>query len=172
MVVYDEVSGIGEVVEAVGFHTAKHVVLRVEETEGVEQAHGFAAKSKLVGYKNFKGLVDGADTAGKGDEGIAVGDKILFPLGNGGDTHQFADGLGEYNLLGEERGDDSYHVSAPLESGTADDTHEAEITATIEECVAMLGKEDTQLMCCVDVFGVARERGSAEDRYVHCIRVG
>ena len=61
--------------------------------KNVEQAHGFAAQPQLVGYKNFKGLVDGADAAGKGNEGIAVGDKILFPLGNGGDTHQFADGL-------------------------------------------------------------------------------
>ena len=58
-------------------------------------------------------------------------------------------------------------MSTPFERGTADDTHEAEVTATIEECVAVLSKEDTQLMCCVDVFGVARERGSAEDGYVH-----
>ena len=96
-----------------------------------------------------------------------MGDKILFPLGNGGDTHQFADGLGEDNLLGKKRGDDPHDVTAPFKGGTTDDTHEAEITATIEECVAVLGKEDAQLMRCVDVFGVARERGSAEDRYVH-----
>ena len=62
----DEVVGIFEVVEPLLLRVAEHVVLRGEEAEGVEQAHGFAAQPQLVGDQDFERLVQCTDAAGGG----------------------------------------------------------------------------------------------------------
>ena len=92
-----------------------------------------------------------------------MGDKVLLALGNGGNAHQFGDGLGENDLLGEERGDDPYHTASPFKDCTADGAHQPEVAAAVEQRVAALGKELAEVPGCMDILGVAWKCGAAEN---------
>ena len=108
-------------------------------------------------------IVEGADAAGEGHEGVAVGDEVFLALGEGADADELADGLRVDDVVAEEGGDDAHHAAALLQGRAARDAHQSQIATTVEQRVAAAGDGAAELPRGLgDLFAV-RERRPAED---------
>ena len=121
-------------------HLAELLEEGVEEAVEIQQVHRLVYLLELIGDHDLEHLVEGADAAGEGDEGVTVGDDVFLALGHAADADELGDGLRKDYLLAEERGDDAHNMAALGERGATDDTHQAEIAATVDERVPLLGE--------------------------------
>lgn len=150
-------------------HLAELLKKGVIEAVEVQQIHRFVNLLELIGHHHFEHLVEGADAAGEGDEGIAVGDEVFLALGHGADADELGDALRVDDIVAEEVGDDADDAASFLQRRTADDAHEAEIASAIDEGVPLLRDAAAEDGGGSDDFLVARQRRAAEDCYVHCL---
>src|SRR5690606_9919875 len=149
--------------EALGDHAVHHRQQRVVEIVDVEEGAGLVAQAELAPGQHLEHLVQGAEAAGQGDEGIGQVEHARLAFVHVGHDLEPGDAAMRDFPVHELLGDDADHFAAGGQRGVGDDAHQADVAAAVDQGQAFLRQAGAQLR---RALGVRRPRagvGAAVD---------
>ena len=109
--------------------------------EGVIQCDGFLDESELVGDDHFRELVEGAEAARHGDEGVRFENQYLLALRHGLGRNHLCDTRMTYLMAEQKSGHHADDLAAAFEHPVGDDVHQADAAATVDQGAAVVGED-------------------------------
>lgn len=147
------------VVEA-AIEEAKQIV---EVAAGVEEADRLGVNAELCPGDGLEEFFEGAESAGKSDEGVGeIRHEGFASVHVGDEPHVLHTGV-EKLAHGEQFGNYADDVATSCENGIGDDAHHADAAATVDEFDASFGQQMAQGFRGSSVFVAVANTGAAVD---------
>lgn len=129
----------------------------------IQNGAGLALQRELRPGEGFAEFVPGAKAAGQGEEGAREIGHEGFAFVHGGDhVHLGEAGVGDFQI-GEGAGDDPDDAASSGEAGIGEDSHQSDISASVDQRQAALGEESSYGTGALAIGGVAARTRAAKD---------
>lgn len=139
---------------------------RVVETVDVEQKYRFLMELESLPGKNFEHLFEGAETAGKDEEGVGLFAYEGFAGVHGVGDVELGDALVGNLEIDQNLWDDAYDAASSGKARLGYRRHEADGSSAVDEPNVFFGESAAELFGCFAVDGIVSVGRGAEDGYV------